>query len=164
MHSGLARALLFDWSLYSMNQLSSRGFSLVELAVTLVVLGLVLAFGIPSYQSYNTSQQLAGATQNIASQLRMMREVAIGTGTTQTMHFFYASSGGDYHIHNATVGPVWKLPRNITYIWPAGTNSIITSTSDGRMSSSGMIILTDNKANARLDTVSVLASGLILTK
>ena len=153
-----------------MNRLSSRGFSLVELAVTLVVLGLVLAFSIPAYQSMNTSQQLKGATENIASQLRMMREVAIGTNTTQTMHFFYASMGGDYHIHNAgVVGAVWSLPRNIVYSWDSGTQAIMSATSDGRMygagnpaTAPGMIILIDNKL--RRDTVSVLTSGLILVK
>jgi len=146
-----------------MNRLSSRGFSLVELAVTLVVLGLVLAFSIPSFQSFNTEQQLKGATENIAGQMRLMREISISSGTIQTMHFFYATFGGDYHIHNgAVVGGTWSLPRNITYYWGAGTNSVMVSTPDGRMSSSGMIILEDPKGNR--DTVSVLASGLILTQ
>ena len=146
-----------------MNRLSSRGFSLVELAVTLVVLGLVLAFSIPTFQSFNTSQQLKGATENIAGQMRLMREIAISSGTTQTMHFFYATLGGDYHIHNGgVVGGTWSLPRNITYDWLSGTNSVMTCTSDGRMSSSGMIILEDPKGDR--DTVSVLSSGLILTK
>jgi len=146
-----------------MNRLSSRGFSLVELAVTLVVFGLVLAFGIPSFQSFNTTQKLKGATENIAGQMRLMREVSIGTGTTQTMHFFYATFGGDYHIHNGgVVGAIWNLPRNITYYWGAGTNSVMVSTRDGRMSASGMVILQDNRGNR--DTVSVLTSGLILTK
>jgi prepilin-type N-terminal cleavage/methylation domain-containing protein len=163
MRSGLARALLFDWSLYSMNRLTSRGFSLVELAVTLVVFGLVLAFSIPAFQSFNTTQQLKGATENIAAQMRMMREVSISSNTNQTMHFFYATLGGDYHIHNGVVqGATWSLPRNIVYYWGAGTNSVMSSTPDGRMSSSGMIILEDGRGNR--DTVSVLSSGLVLTK
>ena len=146
-----------------MNRLTSRGFSLVELAVTLVVFGLVLAFSIPAFQSFNTTQQLKGATENIAGQMRMMREVSISSNTTQTMHFFYATLGGDYHIHNGAVqGGTWSLPRNIVYYWGAGTNSVMVSTSDGRMSSSGMIILEDPKGDR--DTVSVLASGLILTQ
>jgi len=145
-----------------MNRLTSRGFSLVELAVTLVVLGLVLAFGIPAFQSFNTTQQLTGATENVAAQMRMMREVSIATGTTQTMHFFAGTLGGDYHIHNAVVGGVWRLPRNITYYWGAGTNSVMVSTSDGRMTSSGWIILQDPQGNR--DTVSVMASGLVLTQ
>lgn len=146
-----------------MNRPSSRGFSLVELAITLVVLGLLMAFSIPAYQGYTTTHKLRGAIENIATQMRLMREVSIGTGTNQTMHFFYATFGGDYHIHNAgIVGGTWSLPRNITYNWAAGTNSVMISTPDGRMSSSGMIILQDNRGN--LDTVSVLASGLVLTK
>ena len=146
-----------------MNRFSSRGFSLVELAVTLVVLGLVLAFSIPSFQRFNTGQQLKGATENIAGQMRLMREIAISSGTTQTMHFFYQTLGGDYHIHNgAASGAAWSLPRNITYYWGAGTNSVMISTSDGRMSSSGLIILQDPKGDR--DTVSVMASGLVLTR
>lgn len=146
-----------------MNRLSSRGFSLVELAISLVVLGLLLAFSIPAFQSYTLTHKLRGATENMASQMRLMREVSIGTGTTQTMHFFYATFGVDYHIHNGgVVGGGWSLPRNITYNWAAGTNSVMISAPDGRMTSSGMVILQDNRGN--MDTVSVLASGLVLTK
>jgi prepilin-type N-terminal cleavage/methylation domain-containing protein len=142
---------------------SSRGFSLVELAVTLVVLGLILGFGIPAFQSFNTTQQLRGASENMAAQVRLMRETAIGTGQAQTMHFFYATYGGDYHIHNgATVGGIWSLPRSITYNWAAGTSSIMTAGTDGRITGAGLVILQDQKGN--LDTVSVLASGLVLTK
>ena len=146
-----------------MNRLSSRGFSLVELAVTLVVFGLVLAFSIPSFQSFNTTQQLTGATQNVAAQMRLMREIAISSGTTQTMHFFYATFGGDYHIHtNGVVGATWSLPRKITYYWGAGTSSVMQTTPDGRVKFPGMVILQDQ--NSKRDTVSVLASGLILTQ
>ena len=81
---------------------SSRGFSLVELAVVLVIFGLVLGFGIPMFQHFNTTHQLTAATENMAAQVRLMREKAIGTGQAQTMHFFYATYGGDYHIRART--------------------------------------------------------------
>jgi len=146
-----------------MNRLTSRGFSLVEMAVVLVVFGLVLAFGIPSFQSFNTHHQLKGATENIAAQMRMMREVSISSGTNQTMHFFYQTLGGDYHIHNGAIqGGTWSLPNNITYYWGAGTNSVMSSGPDGRMTSFGLIILQDPKGDK--DTVSVMASGLVLVQ
>ena len=151
-----------------MNHSSSRGFSLVELAVTLVVIGLVLGFSVPAFQSYNRHQQLKGATENVAGQLRLLRETAIGIGQTQTMHFtanwLYNGQLSDYHIHNGLLPPgaMWRLPRDVTYYWGVGTNAVITSGTDGRMTSSGLIILQDTQGNR--DTVSTLASGLVLTK
>jgi prepilin-type N-terminal cleavage/methylation domain-containing protein len=145
-----------------MNPLTSRGFSLIELAVVLVIVGLVLGFSIPMYQHFNTTHQLTSATENMAAQVKLMREKAIGTGQPQTMHFFYATYGGDYHIHNgATVGAIWSLPRNVTYYWGAGTSSVMTAGTDGRITGAGMVILQDQNSN--YDTLSVLASGLVLT-
>ncbi len=149
-----------------MDRTVSKGFSLIELGVTIIVLGLILAFGIPMYQSYNTTHQLKGGTENVAAQMRLLRETAIGTGSPQTMHFTYNFTfngvTSDYHIHNATVGATWRLPRGIVYYWGAGTASAYTVASDGRVNTTGLIILQDSKG--RRDTVSVMASGLVLTK
>jgi len=146
----------------------TEGFSLVELMVTLVIFGLVLGFSIPYLQSLNQSHQLKGATENFAAQLRMAREIAIATNTTQTMHctagFVFNGVTSDYHIHNAAVGATWKLPPGIQYAWLAGTVSSYTFANDGRLNpaTSGLVIFQDRRGD--LDTVSVQVSGLILTK
>jgi prepilin-type N-terminal cleavage/methylation domain-containing protein len=146
----------------------SRGFSLVELMVTLVIFGLVLGFSIPYLQSLNQSHQLKGATENFAAQLRMAREIAIATNTTQTMHctaaFVFNGVTSDYHIHNANVGATWRLPPGIVYTWLAGTVSSYTFASDGRLNpaTSGLVIFQDRRGDR--DTVSVQVSGLVLTK
>ncbi len=140
-----------------------RGFTLVEMAVVLTLLGLLLAFSVPAFHSASQGYQLKGATQNIAGQLRLAREKAIATGTDQVMHFtlnFPAGSTWDYHIHNGGfVGPGWSLPNGIDY---ANVTISPTMLRDGRMSGSGIVVLRDRKGN--LDTVSVLTSGLVLTK
>ncbi len=149
-----------------MDRSSSRGFSLIELGVVIIVMGLVLAFGIPLFSRYSSTQQLKGAAENIAAQMRLLRETAIGTATSQTMHFVYRwvfnGQTSDYHVHNGTVvGAVFSLPRGIAY-YPSGYSGNYTAKTDGRFTSGGLIIVVD--PNGLRDTVSVMASGLILTK
>lgn len=146
-----------------MRRRSSRGFSLIELMITLVVLGLVLAISIPAFRGLSATHQLKSSVQNIAGQLRLAREKAIGTNVMQTVHFYEDYLNSDYHIHNGSiVDPKWSLPRGITYYWGAGTEHEFHMTSSGRCQDSGMIILQDAKGHR--DTVSVQLSGIVLTR
>ena len=147
-----------------MTLLRARGFTLVELAAALMVLGLLFAFCVPAFQSVSASYQLKGAIQNIAGQLRLAREKAIATGTDQPMHFTYnwaGCSACDYHIHYPTgvIGGSWNLPSGVTY-YSVGVNP--TMLKDGRASASGDVILQNQRGNR--DTVSVQMSGLVLTR
>ena len=145
---------------------SDRGFTLVEMAVTLLILGMLMAFSVPAFQSLNKSNQLHGATENLAANMRVLREKAIATGQSQTVHFTIDYPPGtkyDYHVHNGIVTmPAWELPNGITY------NGIyINPTFDktGRTSpagTSGAIILRNERGEC--DTVAVLASGQILVQ
>jgi len=149
-----------------MNDCRSRGFSMVELAITFLVLGLLLAFSIPAFQNISDSYRLHGAAENIAAQLRLAREKAIATGQDQTMHFntdYPPGTQYDYHIHvNPPLGPVgacWALPKGISYV---GAPINPTMSRDGRSDVSGFVVLRDLRGNR--DTVSVQLSGLVLTK
>ena len=151
-----------------MDRSSSRGFSLIELGVVIVIMGLILAFGIPMYSNYSSTQQLRGAGENIAAQMRLLRETAIGTSTTQVMHFVspwvFAGQTSDYHVHlgssTGPVGAMFKLPRGIDLVPVPLT--LFVAKSDGRFTQGGLIIVKDSRGFR--DTVSVMASGLILTK
>ena len=145
---------------------SSSGFTLIELMVVIAVFGVIAAFSVPAMTGMNRTHRLKSAAENVAGQLRLAREIAIGTGTTQTMHytlgFVVAGKVTDFHIHNAAVGAAWKLPSGVSYYWGTGTQSSYTFATDGRASVSGLVILEDT--GGRRDTVSVQTSGLILTK
>jgi prepilin-type N-terminal cleavage/methylation domain-containing protein len=138
-----------------------RGFTLVEMAVTILVLGLLLGFSIPAFNSISASYQLKGATENIAAQLRLAREKAIATGMDQPMHFTPNYLDSDYHIHYSTghIPAKWKLPKGITFY---SVSVHPTMRRDGRADYSGMVVLQDRRGNR--DTVSVQVSGLVLTK
>jgi Tfp pilus assembly protein FimT len=136
---------------------------LVELAIVLVVMGIVLAFGSMGFGKYMDDTSLRGATDHIASCLLLTRDRAVGTRTSQTMHFEAGYQGTDYRVEiGGVVAAGWKLPKRITYNWASGTITAVTMTPDGRCSASGLVILQNTRG--KLDTVSVLSSGLVLTK
>jgi len=143
-----------------MTQTRSRGFTLVEMMIVLIVLGTVLAFSVPAFHSFAATNNLHGAAGDIASQLRMAREKAIATATTQTFHANYGYLNSDYHIHNGTiVDPKWSLPDGINYYYGFGWNNQYRFTRDGQCMDSGYIMLQDLKGH--IDTVSVQLSGMI---
>ena len=144
-----------------MSRSRARGFTLVEMAVAILVLGLLFAFSIPAYQNVSSSYQLKGATENIAAQLRLAREKAIATGMDQPMHFTPNWMGSDYHIHypSGFVPAKWKLPRGITLYSVSWHPTMLR---DGRADQSSLIVLKDTRGIR--DTVSVQMSGLVLTK
>lgn len=141
-----------------------RGFTLIELAVVVVILGLVVGFGVPGYLRFNETLQLKGAAQSIAGQIQLARQKAIASGTPQIMHLYSGTYGCDYHMHNAGQAPLvlGSLPKRVHYYWGAGTlvGQNLTLQADGRASQSGYVILQDSHGNG--DTISVMGSGLVL--
>jgi prepilin-type N-terminal cleavage/methylation domain-containing protein len=139
---------------------SERGFSLIELMIVLVVLGLIVGYSIPSFHRFSSTLQLRGAGENIAGQLRLAREKAIATGVAQPVNFRTGSLGSGYRTTPASgVGGSWSLPQNIDYAWESGAESTYVFQRDGRCDRSGLIILQDHFAHR--DTVSVQLSGFV---
>ena len=146
----------------SVSRHASSGFSLIELAITLVVFGLVLAMTVPAFRGFSASHQLKGSVANVTGQLRLAREKAISTGATQELRFMAGFQTSDYHIWNGAVAnPKWSLPKDISYFWGTGTQNTYRMTRDGRCLDSGLIILQDARGNR--DTVSVQISGLVMS-
>src|SRR4026209_2306814 len=55
-----------------------RGFTLIEMTVTLTVLGLLVAMAIPAYLSYRQSAVLKSGAQQIVTMINVARELALG--------------------------------------------------------------------------------------
>lgn len=138
-----------------------KGFTLIELAITITVIGIVLAFSVPAFLRISSTNALKGAGENIAGQLRLAREKAIATGTVQPVHFVGTKI---YHIHypsGIALGMQWTLPNNVSFA--RNMSDWYTMTSDGRCTETGnadgLIPLVDQNGN--LDTVFVQLSGLV---
>jgi len=141
----------------------SRGFTLVELAITILILGMLIAMGIPAFRSISQSQVLVANTENVAAMFRMTRQRALSLSSGQTIHFSAGTLGSDYHIHNGGyIYPLGKFSPGITNYLGVGTSTTFIMLPDGTCDRSAMVILQNTRGMR--DTVSVQMSGLVLTK
>ena len=146
----------------------TSGYTLIEVACALLILGMLFGFSIPSFRAYRQSQLLDAASQDVVGQLRLGRQKAIGMQHEQRLTFSVGSN--HYTVQdlatNQTFGP-FAFPRGITLedcsIVVGGVmGATITALTDGRFSGSGEFVLRD--PNGARDTVSVQASGLALSR
>lgn len=145
----------------SLPRTNSKGFTIIELMIVLVVLGIMFVMGVPAFRAFSQSDSLKGAASGMAGQIQMVRARAMASGVHQPIHFSLDSTGaGDYHLHAGSVGLKWDLPRGIRY--GAGSSTGFTMLSDGRASTSSFIILQNERGER--DTVSVQVSGLVLVR
>jgi prepilin-type N-terminal cleavage/methylation domain-containing protein len=143
---------------------SERGFTLIELLMVVMIFGLMVAFAVPAVRSFGRTHDLKGTRDDLVAQIEMARAKAVATGIDQPVHFYRGMYGFDYHIHatagNPTVG--WNLPRDVVFLWPAGTDSAVIMKNDGRADAALVIPIANSRGDR--DTVTVLASGMVLGK
>lgn len=145
---------------------SNRGFTLAEMMIVVLLMGLMLAFAIPAFRRLGNSQGLKGARDNIVSQLQLARARAISTGVSQPMHFYPGTYGWDYHLHphsspTATAG--WTFPNGVSY--QTSTNVNIEMMPDGTAQFPlGPNRVTIKNNQGLRDTIVVLASGMVIAQ
>lgn len=137
----------------------AQGFTLIELGVVLVLLGLILGIAVPAVIHSTVSSRLGAGADQVVAQLYLAREKAVDEQAEVTVYFAATGSaacmtavqGG----HSVFVQP---LPTGITWSPVSATSVVLTK--DGRASASANVILMD--AEGRRDTVSVMASGMVV--
>jgi prepilin-type N-terminal cleavage/methylation domain-containing protein len=136
-----------------------RGFTLIELMVTIVVFGLLIGFSVPSYQSYALTQKLRGTSENLVQTIQLQRSRAMATGQDVTLNFNTGTPAG-WTVMSASRSNHMDLPMGVTYASANPTS--LTLKRDGRVNASALVVF-QNRIGAR-DTVSVQLSGLALIR
>jgi len=76
------------------NSAKSSGFTLIELMITLAIAGILLAVGIPSFNSIITSNRLTTYANELVTALNLARSEAIRRGVQVTMST--GNTGGNW--------------------------------------------------------------------
>ena len=147
---------------------NASGFTLIEVAVAVLILGLLFGFSVPSVRAFRQSHLLASATSDVVGQLRLGRQKAIGTQHEQRLTF--SEGTNTYTVEDIVTGQTsgpFTLPKGIVVehasVVVAGvTGASVTALTDGRFSGSGEFVLRDPTGSR--DTVSVQASGLAISR
>ena len=141
-----------------------RGFTLMELLITLGILGIMLTASWGSFQGMIRQHRLTGATNQVATHLRLARERSVAEGNNYIVTFRVAQN--DYQIWDDEGNDAVATPTEgrVNHTIPAGvaiqtanffaSNRIIFQ-ADGTTNASGAVQLA-NGENSR--SINVLAA------
>lgn len=81
---------------------NQRGFTLIELMVTITVLAVLLGIGIPSFRSMIENNRIAAASNDLVSALQLARSEAIKRGIPVVL-----CASSDQSSCSTATSPVW---------------------------------------------------------
>lgn len=97
---------------------SLRGFTLIELMTSLLVLGILFLLGLPTYRQWIINSRIRTASESIQNGLRLARSEAVQRSTNVRFQLTSLASGADWTVCLASATATGC---------PAGTSSTLQS-------------------------------------
>lgn len=147
-----------------------EGFSLMELMVVLLVLGILFAISIPAIKAYTTDASFGSAVEQVTSHLRLARFKSISQHANVIVRFSWTA--GSYTLHTDTNGngardsgePVrgpFAMPLHVT-IANASSGGIAGDTlvfhPDGSLLAAGALVVRSPAPANRTKTITLMRS------
>ncbi len=146
--------------------LAKKGFTLIELMVVIGIIGIIVALAVPNFAGMQRRARIHAAAQEIAQDLRQIRERALSSGGQFQISFpdshTYVVTKPDgnnktYRVAGTTGGNIWFGHTGATGNPPEGSGPVPTDGIDfpGDLliidsrggATSGVIYLTDGREN-----------------
>ncbi|MBI4721068.1 MAG: GspH/FimT family pseudopilin [Chitinivibrionia bacterium] len=138
--------------------MKNKGFNLVELMVSIVILGIVLAMSLPAFGRFVHTWRLKGSADQLSTALRTARSAAVMKHTNAVFqidlnrneYFFYEDLNGNGSRESAEYrSATYELANGISFQGLTLPSAIITFGPKGNTSSSGTITLQDLGSRTR---------------
>ena len=103
------------------------GFSLVELAVVLVICGLILAMGAPPLGRYLAQQKVRDAARQVAGEMKLARQRAVTDGWRYWMIFGTGTNNDRYwwgEQKQNSAGAWLPVVQHGPFLLPNGTKTV----------------------------------------
>jgi type IV fimbrial biogenesis protein FimT len=136
------------------------GFSLIEMAVVLVIFGITLTATIPAFSRLMQSNSLQDAAKQLSGHLRLSRQMAVASGVSHILDWNVAdetyliirdeNENDTPDVGETTTGP-FTLPGRVDLqdsgVDPFSTSLVVFSR-DGSASESGTVVLSNDRGHS----------------
>jgi prepilin-type N-terminal cleavage/methylation domain-containing protein len=145
----------------------AAGFTLVELILTLTLLGIVLGMAVPAVQGWWDNSNLKSAARTLSSDIAYMKEAALSSGRAHEIAYSIGTNQCTLRWDSTGGGAFANVPnyaalRNLSDF---GSNVRITNvsqspirfSSSGAINPSGTVVITNNRGSTA--TITTLFIG-----
>lgn len=142
--------------------MNSRGFTLIEVLLSVSILSIIAGLSIPVYQSFLVRNDLSNTTETVASSLRRANTYARGVkddslwGIKVQSAMITVFKGADYSSRDTAYDETVSLPSTIT---ASGMDEVMFAKLSGAPSAVGTITLKTTNNDSR--TVTINAKGMV---
>ena len=137
-----------------MNARQQLGFNLLELMVTVLVVGIVLGFGVPNFMAFQRNNAMTSAANDVISLIYLARTEAIKRQVPVTL---CASANSQTPAPTCGVGP-----QTGYIVFVDDTNPLVAAPTDGNATvDAGELVLTQHAPPT--GTMTVAADSIYLT-